>query len=180
MRMGNELSANPRPYKPRKPLAERFWSKVDKEDSDGCWLWVGGYSGGKNGRYGCFSIGGRRGGMRPAHRVAYELLVGPIPEGMVLDHLCHNTRCVNPRHLEPVSQEENMGRGWFLGNCKLTDEQVEEVRSLYAKGDVTQQDLADRFGCSQTLVGQIVRNKIRKRPRTSQILLKLAGELAES
>jgi hypothetical protein len=46
-----------------------------------------------------------------AHRFAYELLVGPIPEGLVIDHLCRNRRCVNPAHLEPVTAEENWRRG---------------------------------------------------------------------
>lgn len=49
--------------------------------------------------------------MQPAHRFSYEILVGPIPEGMELDHLCKNRRCVNPAHLEPVTHHENLIRG---------------------------------------------------------------------
>lgn len=76
----------------------RFWSKVEKTDM--CWLWTGvkrpaGY--------------GRFGGAQ-AHRVAYELLVGPIPAGLELDHLCRVPGCVNPAHLEPVTKAENRHR----------------------------------------------------------------------
>jgi hypothetical protein len=89
--------------------AERFWSKVN---ADGvCWEW-----GGKTDRkgYGQFVVSlGKRGATKStgAHRWAYELLVGPIPEGLVLDHLCKNPRCVCPEHCEPVTQLINVHRG---------------------------------------------------------------------
>jgi len=89
--------------KPR-PLADRFWEKVDK--SGDCWLWTAAcYPNG----YGLFNIRNRSTAL--AHRVAYELSVGPIPEGLVIDHLCRNVRCVNPAHLEPVTMRENLLRG---------------------------------------------------------------------
>ncbi len=92
----------------RTPLAERFWAKVEK--SDGCWTWTGAnYIG-----YGQISEGGRDGRLLKAHRVAYELLVGPIPDGLDLDHLCRNPSCVNPAHLEPVTHRENLRRGMGL------------------------------------------------------------------
>ena len=86
---------------------DRFWSKVEK--SDGCWLWTAGTSG----KYGSFRIDGSA---TTAHRVAYALEVGPVPEGLVLDHLCRNTLCVNPSHLEPVTIAENVRRGDLSGN----------------------------------------------------------------
>lgn len=58
--------------------------------------------------YATLKVDGRR---RRAHRLAYEWFVGPIPEGMVLDHLCRVRHCVNPAHLEPVSDVENRRRG---------------------------------------------------------------------
>lgn len=69
-----------------------------------CWLWTAASSRG----YGYLSFGGQR---WRAHRFAYEHLVGPVPDGLVLDHLCRNTLCLNPAHLEPVTQRENLRRG---------------------------------------------------------------------
>jgi hypothetical protein len=83
----------------------RFWPKVDAEGD--CWVWIGGrYPLG----YGCFYLAGSRDG-RGAHRVLWEHLVGPIPSGLELDHLCRNPPCVNPDHLEPVTHKENLRRG---------------------------------------------------------------------
>lgn len=82
---------------------ERFWPKVLK--SDGCWLWQGCVQG--NG-YARFRAGGRT---VYAHRFSYELHNGPIPEGLMLDHLCRTPRCVRPDHLEAVTNRENTVRG---------------------------------------------------------------------
>jgi hypothetical protein len=84
-------------------LWDRFWPKVDA--SGDCWVWTA--SANQFG-YGHILTEGRTRGM--AHRVAYELLIGPIPEGLELDHLCRNPPCVNPDHLEPVTHAENMAR----------------------------------------------------------------------
>ena len=78
---------------------EAILSRISKTDS--CWNWTGEISGQGYGRY-------RK---KMAHRVVYEALVGPIPEGLCIDHLCRNTRCVNPKHLEPVTSRENTLRG---------------------------------------------------------------------
>lgn len=82
---------------------ERFWSKACKTGT--CWLWQA-YVDERG--YGTYRLAGR---MRKAHRVAYELAVGPIPEGMVIDHLCRVRHCVNPTHLEVVTNDENVRRG---------------------------------------------------------------------
>ena len=84
---------------------ERFWAKVDRRDEDECWPWTGYVTAG----YGRF-YPTRRKGVK-AHRYAYELLIGPIPAGLHLDHLCRNKLCMNPQHLEPVTLVENVMRG---------------------------------------------------------------------
>lgn len=89
----------------------RFWSKVDKTPT--CWLWRGYLHKG----YAHFSLNGRT---TSAHRFAYQLLVGPIPEGLVIDHLCHVKHCVNAAHLEAVTQKVNTQRGAHLGRPKQT------------------------------------------------------------
>jgi len=85
---------------------ERFWERVDKSGGvDSCWPWLGFVS--KAG-YAQVRFQGR---FQKAHRVAYEFLIGPIPEGKELDHLCKNRSCVNPKHLEPVTKREHIMRG---------------------------------------------------------------------
>lgn len=87
-------------------LAERLWRHIEKRD--GHWLWTG-----ASGPYGYGRIQMNHGGQRrstPAHRVMYELIVEPIPDGFELDHLCFVPACVNPAHLEPVTREENNRR----------------------------------------------------------------------
>lgn len=82
---------------------ERFWQKVDRTAT--CWLWTGSVAGRTAwGAYGRFEG-------KQAHRWSYERFVGPIPEALTLDHLCRVTLCVNPAHLEPVTQRENILRG---------------------------------------------------------------------
>jgi len=87
-------------------LAERFWDKVDMTGGpNGCWLWLGSHT--PTG-YGCFSVNNKSTG---AHRVAYQLMVGTIPPGLTVDHLCRVRNCVNPEHLELATQKDNTLRG---------------------------------------------------------------------
>lgn len=84
----------------------RFWAKVDKNGPGGCWLWTGAVL---NTGYGQFAQSpGRNIG---AHRWSYLHVVGQIPDGLHLDHLCRVRNCVNPAHLEPVTPLENVRRG---------------------------------------------------------------------
>lgn len=90
--------------KVKKGEGERFWAKVVRHPS-GCWDWMGACD---SHGYGNFGYRGRTIG---AHRYSYETLVGVIPDGLEIDHLCRNARCVNPTHMEAVTRSENVRRG---------------------------------------------------------------------
>lgn len=87
-------------------LRARFWSKTRFDPETGCLNWNA--SRNPRGGYGRFRLDGK---LQVAHRVGYELAGGAIPDGLTIDHLCRNTRCVNPLHLEPVTVAENIRRG---------------------------------------------------------------------
>ena len=87
-----------------RPLEERFWEKVEKRGADECWRWTAAID---NTGYGRIGLGRRCDGTVQAHILMYELKVGPIPEGMFIDHQCNNRWCVNPNHLRLVERFEN-------------------------------------------------------------------------
>ncbi|MEL3944487.1 HNH endonuclease signature motif containing protein [Streptomyces sp. LNU-CPARS28] len=89
---------------------DRFLDKI-RDGHGGCWEWTGHI---KPNGYGQVRVGGRK---FNAHRFSYEALRAPIPEGLVIDHLCRNRRCVNPDHLEPVTHRTNILRGTGPAAC---------------------------------------------------------------
>lgn len=127
-----------------KPERDRY--AVDKQT--GCWIWQGAV----NSR-GYGMIDSRTPDVRPrkrslAHRVFYERHVGPIPSGMVIDHLCSTPRCVNPEHLEAVTPNENWRRG---KQTKLTFQQAFEIKNSSARIV----DLASQYGVSKGCINGI-------------------------
>lgn len=149
-----------------KPIAilDRFWSHVDKRGPDECWLWTGSLG---TGRYAAMRVGGKRGPMIRAHRLAYELLVGPIPtddsfHGTCVCHRCDTRHCVNPAHLFLGTQAENIadmrrkGRGPKVAgarnpNARMSPQQVSMIRATAGK----HRDIAKVFGISKSQVSYI-------------------------
>lgn len=121
----------------------RIEQKIERIPECGCWIWTGAqFSNGyanmkvKNSRKNCL-----------VHRVLYELVVGPIPSGLDIDHLCRVRCCVNPAHLEPVTRRENLrragiidrliaqGKSWFENpQCKSGHQMTKENTYIYPNG----------------------------------------------
>jgi carbonic anhydrase/acetyltransferase-like protein (isoleucine patch superfamily) len=157
------------PARPVVDLGEgRFWSKVDIQACDECWPWTAGrYLDG----YGQFWWEGVN---HHASRIAFILAYKRQAGSLLVCHTCDNPPCCNPAHLflgthrDNAADMVNKGRvsrrfGLENANMKLSDEEVEEVRVRYANGDVTQRELAEEFGCDQSLVSLITSGKYRLR-----------------
>lgn len=159
------------------PMAQRietFWSLVDKNGPNGCWVWMGTQIKSKNKQpYGKFSING---GEMLAHRFSWLITHGELPSKPYLCHTCDFGLCVNPAHLFPGTALDNnrdaiqKGRVRHWGRPKITPELVLEIRELYATGQFTYTSLAEQLKLPRTqifsalhkwktLYGQIDRQK---------------------
>jgi hypothetical protein len=159
----------PIPVENRKPLAERFWPKVRK--TDGCWFWTGAQS--KSGSrtakpYGQLSVGWKRRSHKlKAHRVAWELTHGPVPDSFVVCHRCDQPLCVRPDHLFLGTAADNsadmvakgrMSQGERHTRTKLTMAVVRDIRARsFGPGELA--TLARLLGVSRSTLYLIRKGK---------------------
>lgn len=141
-------------------VKDRFYSKVEPDPNSGCWLWTGNPI---RGGYGTFRVGRDT---KLAHRYSWELRHGEVPRLHVCHH-CDTPACVNPDHLFLGTDADNSsdkiakGRARYLrgasnGRAKLSDADVAEIRSLYARGGISQQRIGEMYGVTQNMVSKIV------------------------
>lgn len=118
-------------------LETRLKNKI-KIDKNGCWVWLGAKFKKQYGNYAQIRIsyGKYKSKIRKAHFISYEHFVGKVPKGKELDHLCHNTLCINPKHLEPVLHSENMKRRKDSGLlfCKYGHKYIPKTIYIDPKG----------------------------------------------
>lgn len=134
----------PLPY--RNGHTQRKLKRYDIDPATGCWNWLvmlnpAGYASTR--------INGKT---QRVHKLLYEIINGPVPKGLELDHTCRNRRCINPDHLEPVTHAVNMQRGKIT---KLTEDQVRRIRLLSANG-YSQYKVAAMIGISRSAVAGIL------------------------
>lgn len=141
---------------------QRFWNRVDKGPKRDCWEWKAGRDG--HG-YGMYNLNGR---VRHAHVVAWVITFGEVPKRVCVCHHCDNRGCCNPSHLflgtnrqnaEDMANKGRSAHGERHAMHKLTKEQVNTIRELYASGGITQRRIAGMFNIDRSNVGYIVNHK---------------------
>ena len=144
-------------------LSERFEAKYMADPNSGCWLWIAGVNACG---YGAIGVPGKRGSSL-AHRVAYSLFWGEIPEGMCVLHSCDTPSCVNPAHLRIGTHQDNMvdrqvrgrhdcGIGDRNSGAKLTPEIIQDIR----KREMSNLEYATNYGITHGHVNKIWRGDV--------------------
>ena len=155
-----------------RPVAERFWEKVSRDgpvpahrpELGPCWIWTAGINV-RRGGYGMFAL--RKGVIRRAHRIAWQLERGEVPDGVWVLHHCDNPPCVRPDHLFLGTPKDNSGdkdakgrgnypKGSARPQAKITEADVIAIRAARAEG-VTGAVLAQRYGIHRTAVYHIAK-----------------------
>ena len=153
-------------------VERRFWNKVAIGNSNDCWEWL---STDRGNGYGAMKVGDK---LESAHRIAWHLHNGEIPDGLLVCHTCDNRSCVNPLHLFVGTNADNMrdayqkrritlpdgGKYQFRNgeenpNSKLTADDVLDIRASYEPGKITYRQIAERYDVDYTLIYQIVNRK---------------------
>ena len=156
------------PLAPR-PVEERFWPKVDRRGPDECWPWRGAHFESGCGKIG---VGGRRGREVPATQISWSIANGrPWPEGKKACHTCDNPPCVNPAHIWPGTQAENLadmrakGRGSRppvgvrRGQGKLNPDAVPAIRAEYTGEGRNLLHLAARFDVARQTILDVINGR---------------------
>lgn len=145
---------------------ERFWNYTDKNGPNGCWEWTGCLN---DAGYGVLGRGGSKRIIR-AHRLAWLIMEGEIPEGMCLCHKCDNRKCVNTSHMFVGTRKDNNLDGRNKGRmskppvrlgvdnnkAKLTPDKVRRIRNEYAAGGTSHRKLGRKYGLDHSQIGHIV------------------------
>lgn len=159
-----------------RPMAERFWEKVDIKGKDDCWDWQAALNHSGYGKFGIRDseselFGVKSGGPIGSHRVAFYLANGFIDPKLMILHSCDRTSCCNPNHLRQGDAKDNgedmadrkrgtIGRkGLYM---KLSNDDVREMRRLHEEDGWSHEDIMEKFDCSRTHVGEILRYRARK------------------